>query len=734
MLMQNKLTLCGLCVFLLSIASPAQSQSWEAAANMHESRSEARAIVLSDGRVLVAGGRNSSGPLSSCEIYDPVANKWSYTSPLNERRFRFELRKLPDGQLFVAGGLSTIAGATLSSCEIYDPSTERWTLTASMSHPREIFGMLVLPDSTVLVQAGVDANSGTVLSDCEAYDPKSEKFKKYPDILTPHYAMNLFWSDAYGGIISRGGQIGGGGGPSLNEFEILRLHASSWEFGNPSTDAHSTPDEGAAQFSDERILVPTGRQGSGTVTSVIELFDPFAHVWRQLDLARIPHDLAEVVALDGDTALVVGGSGDPGRYQKVLQHCFYIDPVSGKNWDGPPLEIARFRQQVRVVRIPVDGCSHSEEVLAIGGEDSVGNALSSCERLILGVRQNPPQVELTLKIIDVTSEACAGVPPIGIRVHGCGQIFLDSILCADTTITVSTPTGHLPLVMGANLNSISLTFGGGVDSSTTSLKFIFGTQAGLVTRYVQLNHGKFSRGTSSVQMLSQPLRHASLAASIAYPLRIRLSVVPSDSLLAITKSVDFSLTFDPIALQVASVLPPSGWLVQAQSVGNGLLTVGLVRANNKTKTLDSLGVVVFNVLDVSKKNTTLELRSLEVVDSSSTIGFCPYESEGSSWVILLDSLVAGVPMNRQVFTVSQIYPNPTPGDLRFEVTTSKIAHASVVLYDLLGREATLSEQSIDLHAGKNAVSLSTSEIPNGVYLLRFDCAGIVSTREVRIVR
>ncbi len=247
-----------------------------------------------------------------------------------------------------------------------------------------------------------------------------------------------------------------------------------------------------------------------------------------------------------------------------------------------------------------------------------------------------------------------------------------------------------------------------------------------------ITHGACS---ATVFMKPQRLHHAELTHSISYPLLIQIGgQVNADSLLAITKIVNFSLTFDPTALQVASVLPPAGWLVLAQSVGTGLLDVGLVRANNKTKTLDSLGVVVFNVIDVSKKHTTLELQALEVIDSSSTIGFCPYESEGSSWVILLDSLTAGVAANQLGFAVSQIYPNPTSGDLKFEVTTSKMARASVILYDVLGREATLSAPSINLHAGKNAVSLSANEIPDGVYLLRFDCAGSVTTREVRIAR
>jgi hypothetical protein len=100
------------------------------AANMSIGRTNHTATLLSDGKVLVAGGGAPVpfGTQSSAEVYDP-ANGFSVTGPMKTRRQSQTSTLLANGKVIVAGGETPIGttppGPTLtpvSSAELYDPS------------------------------------------------------------------------------------------------------------------------------------------------------------------------------------------------------------------------------------------------------------------------------------------------------------------------------------------------------------------------------------------------------------------------------------------------------------------------------------------------------------------------------------------------------------------------------------------------------------------------------------
>ena len=62
------------------------------------------AALLSDGRVLVAGGYGGSASLSSAEIYDPKTSSFSPTGAMTSAREWFQATALQDGSVLLTGG------------------------------------------------------------------------------------------------------------------------------------------------------------------------------------------------------------------------------------------------------------------------------------------------------------------------------------------------------------------------------------------------------------------------------------------------------------------------------------------------------------------------------------------------------------------------------------------------------------------------------------------------------
>ena len=137
---------------------------------MAKARTGATATVLLDGRVLVAGGNNTSGNLASSEIYDPTTGKFTPAGSLVTARTRNTATLLPDGRVLVVGG-STCGGScsSLATAELYDPTTGNFTATGSMGVARVGQTATLLANGRVLVAGGGFASA-------ELYDPTTGKF------------------------------------------------------------------------------------------------------------------------------------------------------------------------------------------------------------------------------------------------------------------------------------------------------------------------------------------------------------------------------------------------------------------------------------------------------------------------------------------------------------------------------------------------------------------------------
>jgi hypothetical protein len=107
---------------------------------------------LGDGRILIAGGSSANYPSvveASTELYDPVARSFQSAANLTVPRSRHTATLLIDGRVLIAGGYNT--SRVEATAEIYDPTTNTFTMTGAMTSPRWGHTAVLLADGRVFM-------------------------------------------------------------------------------------------------------------------------------------------------------------------------------------------------------------------------------------------------------------------------------------------------------------------------------------------------------------------------------------------------------------------------------------------------------------------------------------------------------------------------------------------------------------------------------------------------------
>jgi hypothetical protein len=144
--------------------------------SMEAARYGHTATLLSNGKVLVTGGyyfvvaSDTSGTLTTAELYDPASGTFSATGSMETARGGHTATLLNAGKVLVAGGADT------STTELFDPTAGTFSATGATEIARTEHTATLLPDGTVLVAGGEDPNFGNGLALAELYDPSVGTF------------------------------------------------------------------------------------------------------------------------------------------------------------------------------------------------------------------------------------------------------------------------------------------------------------------------------------------------------------------------------------------------------------------------------------------------------------------------------------------------------------------------------------------------------------------------------
>jgi hypothetical protein len=316
----------------------AGKETWTKVGLLNTARTGPAAALLSDGRVLVAGGYyrddpGSSGDLSNgivqadvipdvtgralatAEVFDPATGRWTQTGSLHYARFDAQAVTLGDGRVLIVGsadgpnrGVSGVASAAYTSAELYDPKTGRFSLAAALpALPRAAFAKLglVLPEGDPSIDS---PGSLVALPDGGAMLVGQSASWKHQGEITRSFrytAGTSRWTE-----IDQAWAL-------VNDLGTGIWSGTGWR--------RWGADAAVVRLKDGNILVAGGSDEQDSPTAQASLYDPASTDLTNLTNMPGARQNAMAVALPDDSALILSGwtttpSGDPEFTTSALRY------------------------------------------------------------------------------------------------------------------------------------------------------------------------------------------------------------------------------------------------------------------------------------------------------------------------------------------------------------------------------------------------------------------------------
>jgi len=301
------------------------SDTWTPAANLPTALTNQAATLLNDGTVLVTGGNDPAlGGMttSQVEIYDPVTNTWTAGPSMIAPHAGHTATLLPNGKVLVVAGYgitSVVPVGPISSSEIYDPVAKTWSQAATLPLARVDHSATLLANGTVLVAAGLtsaDPSGANVILavDGVVYNPASDQWTPTGNLQTPRFAHTA--------TLPANGKVLLAGGEDKNYLPLANTETYDPATNTWSAGANLLVARGRASatlLSSGKVLIAGGQvpctptscpPGTGAMPGATsELFDPVASassMAASLNQGRFAHT---ATLTPNGVVVVVGGYG-----------------------------------------------------------------------------------------------------------------------------------------------------------------------------------------------------------------------------------------------------------------------------------------------------------------------------------------------------------------------------------------------------------------------------------------
>lgn len=230
-------------------------------------RCAAQAVTLNDKIYILGGWSNcdSSSPLSTTSIYDPVANTWTTGSNMPRARGQGVAEAI-DGKIYVTAGGNSFPG-TISATDVYDPATNTWSTAASIPAAVRSAGSAVVKNKLYVI-SGLDSLANVVKTDVQIYDPITNTWSSGAPFPSPRYHPK---AGGFGDkIFVSAGEIPGAGGAFVTTSYIYDSHTKQWSIA-PSAPIGVT--NMAAAVSGNRLFIAGGHSTTACANTALQSYN-----------------------------------------------------------------------------------------------------------------------------------------------------------------------------------------------------------------------------------------------------------------------------------------------------------------------------------------------------------------------------------------------------------------------------------------------------------------------------
>jgi N-acetylneuraminic acid mutarotase len=388
-----------------SIAAPlAVAPGWTSTAPMAVTRAQHAAVLLGSGKLLVIGGVNRTGFVTTADLYDPATNTWTSagatgiqgnitqavllpsgrvlvltdgaaagrlhdpatgawtaTGPMSSTRGLSTATVLDSGKVLVAGG-SGSGGARLTTADLYDPATNTFAPTGAMTQGRGAHSATRLQDGRVLAVSGF--NQAGEVAGADLYDPVTGTWSAAaPPLVARHYFTSTLLPD--GRVLVAGGFTSGG---ETSQSELYDPASNTWTATGSLAFARSG--HMATLLPDGRVLVSGGSASRAAPQQVSEIYDPATGLWSAGGTMGVGRENHTATLLTSGKVLVAGGYTQAPSLTFFQSTELYDPGVNAWTPAGAP---GGARVDPVVALLPTG------RVLVAGGRDSGGAALASAQ-------------------------------------------------------------------------------------------------------------------------------------------------------------------------------------------------------------------------------------------------------------------------------------------------------------------------------------------------------------------